>query len=202
MTRMVDIYWKWMCKNFTDENKEIKWCPQPGCEYCILVKSHANVKNPVECECGTAFCVICQKKAHEPVDCEVAQRWEDKNTAESENVTWIMANCKTCPNAKCKKPIEKNQGCNHMTCRSCGHDFCWVCLDLWKNHGSATGGYYKCNKFEDMKKDKEFVKKQTAIEESKNELARYTFHFERYMNHEKAEAIARKMIPVMHDKIE
>jgi len=27
MTRMIDIYWKWMCKNFTDENKEIKWCP-------------------------------------------------------------------------------------------------------------------------------------------------------------------------------
>lgn len=37
-----------------------------------------------------------------------------KNTAESENVNWIIANCKQCP--KCKKNIEKNQGCNNIKC--------------------------------------------------------------------------------------
>lgn len=40
--------------------------------------------------------------------------WISKNSAESENVTWIMANTKPCP--KCHRPIEKNQGCMHMTC--------------------------------------------------------------------------------------
>ena len=72
----------------------------------------------------------------------------EKCSAESENVTWIIANTKKCP--KCRKPIEKNQGCNHMTCRKtaqgCGHEFCWLCLGPWKDHGNATGGYYKCNK--------------------------------------------------------
>lgn len=44
-----------------------------------------------------------------------------------------------------------------MVCRKpqgCGHDFCWICLDPWKDHSEKTGGYYKCNKF-DPKGEKE-----------------------------------------------
>jgi ariadne-1 len=33
-----------------------------------------------------------------------------------------------------------------MTCRSCKHDFCWICMGPWSDHGANTGGYYKCNK--------------------------------------------------------
>lgn len=40
--------------------------------------------------------------------------WIRKNSAESENLNWILANTKPCP--KCKRPIEKNQGCMHMSC--------------------------------------------------------------------------------------
>merc|ERR1712154_518295 len=51
--------------------------------------------------------------------------------------------------------IEKNQGCNHMTCRKhaggCGHEFCWLCKGDWSKHGSATGGYYQCNIYEKNK---------------------------------------------------
>lgn len=88
-----------------------------------------------------------------------------------------------------------------MTCRSCNHGWCWVCMEPWADHGSATGGYYKCNKFDEISKDPEFQKKQSKVEESKNELARYTFHFERFMNHEKSEKLAKKLLLVMEHKI-
>ena len=116
MKKATDIYWKWLCKSFTDENKSIRWCPELGCDVCILLKEYATVQNPVECECGAKFCIYCSKLSHDPVDCEVALRWDEKNTSESENMTWILANTKPCPAKNCGKPIEKNQGCNHMTC--------------------------------------------------------------------------------------
>ena len=39
---------------------------------------------------------------------------------------------KQCP--KCKIPISKNGGCKHMSCRKCGNEFCWSCLEKWHLH--------------------------------------------------------------------
>ena len=72
------------------------------------------------------------------------KKWIIKNSAESENLNWILANTKPCP--KCKRPIEKNQGCMHMTCSQCSHQFCWLCLAAWAEHGERTGGFYACNR--------------------------------------------------------
>jgi hypothetical protein len=46
---------------------------------------------------------------------------------------WILANTKPCPD--CKRPIEKNMGCMHMTCSQCKTEFCWMCQGRWKDHG-------------------------------------------------------------------
>lgn len=72
-------------------------------------------------------------------------KWLQKNSAESENANWILANTKPCP--KCKRPIEKNQGCMHMVCTQCRSEFCWLCLGNWAEHGERTGGYYSCNRW-------------------------------------------------------
>lgn len=78
------------------------------------------------------------------VDCATVKKWMIKNSAESENLNWILANTKGCP--KCKRPIEKNQGCMHMTCSQCRFDFCWLCLAPWADHNERTGGFYACNR--------------------------------------------------------
>ena len=124
-----------------------------------------------------------------------------KNSAESENVTWIMAKTKSCPN--CRKSIEKNQGCNHMTCRLCSNEFCWLCLGKWSDHGQATGGYYNCSKYEDLKKggDKKISSEEAQRNAAKNELEKYMFYFERFNNHDKAEKHARTLRPVIKAKI-
>ena len=53
-------------------------------------------------------------------------------------IKWLEKKTKRCP--KCSEPIEKNAGCNHMTCR-CGHQFCWLCLGPFPN--------CNCGHFED-----------------------------------------------------
>jgi hypothetical protein len=73
------------------------------------------------------------------------RKWITKNSAESENLNWILANTKPCP--KCYRPIEKNQGCMHMTCSQCRHEFCWLCNGTWSEHGERTGGFYACNRY-------------------------------------------------------
>lgn len=133
-----------------DNDKSIKWCSHKGCEMCFIVASF-NSEMSVECECGFETCLLCSNEKHMPAICDIRRIWEIKSNAESENLTWIIANTKGCP--KCGKPIEKNQGCNHMHCQMCQHDFCWMCLGVWKDHGSATGGYYKCNKYDENKVD-------------------------------------------------
>jgi len=61
------------------------------------------------------------------------------------NLLWLAANTKKCP--QCKAFIEKDDGCNHMACKRCRHDFCWICMQPWREHSNKTGGYYKCNRF-------------------------------------------------------
>lgn len=38
---------------------------------------------------------------------------------------WKKDNTQPCPN--CKAPIQKNDGCSHMTCKACAFEFCWIC---------------------------------------------------------------------------
>ena len=73
---------------------------------------------------------------------------DEKETSESlAHRLWLKANTKACP--ACSTPIEKIDGCNHMTCQrvTCRHEFCWICLERWDRHGTNTGGYYRCNRF-------------------------------------------------------
>jgi len=176
-------YKKVFYKSFTDGNKTLRWCPFPNCDY--LVENVSLVPIEVNCKCGNSFCFSCGLPNHLPATCEMLKKWIIKTSTDGESMTWILAHTKQCP--KCTKPIEKNQGCNHIKCCRCGHEFCWVCLDSWKVHNYQTGGYYKCNRFNEPD-----IKETQKREKAKTNLAKYTFYFQRYDNHEKAEKLAIK----------
>ena len=42
-------------------------------------------------------------------------------------------NIKDCP--KCTTPMEKTEGCNHMTCAGCKAHICWVCMAVFDTDG-------------------------------------------------------------------
>lgn len=89
-----------------------------------------------------------------------------------------------------------------MTCKMCGYEFCWLCSGKWSEHGQKTGGYYNCNKYEEMKKsNKQLSQEEKKRESAKHELDKYIFYFERYNNHDKAEKHARQLKPVIKTKI-
>ena len=185
-------YKKAIINNFTDFNLDLRWCPRPNCGICVLSPGHS--MKEIQCECSYVFCFKCGLEGHRPCDCQTIDIWTKKNNSESENVKWLIANTKQCP--ECHKYIEKNQGCNHMTCRKeaggCGYEFCWICLGEWKPHGSS---YYQCTKFD---KDK-VTSKEEMVKNAKLELEKYVFYFDRFMNHQRSQALGVKLKEILKE---
>ncbi|XP_023548739.1 probable E3 ubiquitin-protein ligase ARI8 [Cucurbita pepo subsp. pepo] len=175
-------YARYLLRSYVEDNKKTKWCPAPGCEHAVLFDA-GNGNYDVSCLCTYGFCWKCTEEAHRPVDCATVEKWILKNSAESENMNWILANSKPCP--KCKRPIEKNQGCMHMTCTPpCTFEFCWLCLGAWSDHGERTGGFYACNRYEVAKQDGVYDEAEKRREMAKNSLERYTHYYERWASNQ------------------
>ncbi|KAL3578953.1 hypothetical protein D5086_020457 [Populus alba] len=169
---------RYFIRSYIEDNRKTKWCPAPGCDYAVdfIVGSGSY---DVTCRCAYSFCWNCTEEAHRPVDCGTVAKWILKNSAESENMNWILANSKPCP--KCKRPIEKNQGCMHITCTPpCKFEFCWLCLGAWSDHGERTGGFYACNRYETAKQEGVYDEAEKRREMAKNSLERYTHYYERW----------------------
>ncbi|KAL5703024.1 RBR-type E3 ubiquitin transferase [Ranunculus cassubicifolius] len=171
-------YSRYLLRSYVEDNKKTKWCPAPGCDYAVDFEAGSGSYD-VSCKCTYGFCWNCTEEAHRPVDCGTVAKWILKNSAESENMNWILANSKPCP--KCKRPIEKNQGCMHITCTPpCKFEFCWLCLGSWSDHGERTGGFYACNRYETAKQEGAYDETEKRREMAKNSLERYTHYYERW----------------------
>ena len=100
------------------------------------------------------FCFSCLEPVHWPLKCERMKEWKERITEEIGEIDtpngdfnelaqnmWLKANTRPCPH--CKAPIEKNDGCNHVVCKSCSFEFCWVCMKAWYLHTiETTDGKY------------------------------------------------------------
>lgn len=113
------------------------WCAH-GCGWGgQLINAEAPIFTCRHCRRRT--CARHQVRWHDGMTCASYDSKLQTDREEQENQTWLRAHSKNCP--KCNVPIEKNHGCNHMTCRHCKHEFCWVCLvdyTLIRENGSRS----------------------------------------------------------------
>jgi len=176
---------KFTIDHFISCNNTYRYCPGVGCDRIIeMIDSSVLSITCTNRNCQKSFCWKCSQDSHHPAPCKVAEAWSQKNAGQTDDdMKWIISNSKKCPG--CGFYIERNQGCNHMTCRhpNCGHEFCWMCGADWNTHGSATGGFYKCNIYEAKKADKSVYDRERKAQLFQEELKKYRFYYERYMNH-------------------
>ena len=192
-------YSQYLIRFYIESNKKYKWCPSADCVYAMEFCEGGDEEcYDVCCHCNNGFCWNCMDDAHRPVDCETVAKWQLKNSSEAENTAWLLVNTKPCP--KCGKPIEKNQGCMHMTCRDpCGHEFCWMCLGTWKEHGERTGGFYGCNTFQKNKEEGKYNEDEDIRKRAEKHLEKYTHYYERWAGNESSRKQAVKDLKQMQN---
>lgn len=76
--------------------------------------------------CGEKTCVHHKIRWHTGMTCAEYDLSLTKGKKEIATDRWLQTNTKQCP--KCKAKIQKNGGCDHMTCGGCRYEFCWECL--------------------------------------------------------------------------
>jgi len=99
---------------------EFHHCPTPD---CAQVYRAAPAGTILQCpSCLVHICSACHTEEHDGLTCEERDAAEDKLFHE-----WAATHdVKNCPG--CKTPIERSEGCNHMTCIRCQTHICWQCL--------------------------------------------------------------------------
>jgi len=187
-------YRHFQARSFVDDNPNIKWCPAPECGRAVFCEKKTK---SVLCSCGTKFCFKCQELDHAPCTCEELVEWRSKERDDSETGNWIVANTKSCP--KCNGQIEKDGGCNHMSCSQCSYEFCWICLDEWKNHSNQTGGYYACNRY----KAEELGEKleSSSRNEARRALEKYMAYYTNFVAHRESAKFEKRLKDISEAKM-
>jgi len=118
------------------------FCPKPKCRTGFILDNKCQ-KRKLKCineECGFEWCSKCRKKwkkGHKK-KCKGKQQIEIQLKKIDKKK---RCKSKKCPS--CRVMITKIDGCRHMKCKYCSHEFCWECL---KNYGNCK---YGCPGYED-----------------------------------------------------
>lgn len=108
--------------------------------------------------CSLSFCCECRAGWHGLSPCaDLASRWRAADEAgraalrakhgprvmeEVESAQWVVEHTRPCPS--CSAAVEKNGGCNHMACRSCSYEWCWLCNRKYEQGHYGVGS---CSQF-------------------------------------------------------
>ncbi|XP_051147152.1 probable E3 ubiquitin-protein ligase ARI2 isoform X3 [Andrographis paniculata] len=181
---------RFLLESYIEDNKMVKWCPSaPHCGNAIRVENDEFCE--VECSCGFQFCFSCSSEAHSPCSCMMWELWTKKCRDESETVNWITVHTKPCP--KCHKPVEKNGGCNLVSC-ICGQAFCWLC-------GGATGRDHTWSHITNHSCGRYKEDSEQKAERAKRDLYRYMHYHSRYKAHTDSFKQENRLRETIKDKV-
>lgn len=107
--------------------RELQYCHTPDCPQVYRISDDGSV---FQCSsCLMPVCTTCQVISHDGLTCNDYRELSKEGSAEFK--IWMKQNkVKPCP--KCKTPIQKSYGCNHMECSACKTHFCWFCMGTFK----------------------------------------------------------------------
>jgi len=118
------------CENF-------KFCPNADCGHGFQIQMSCVKVDGISCpHCTTKFCPGCNGDPHPGKTCVENQKFlHEQVWGALENEVFMQRESKQCP--FCLVWIEKNEGCDHMTCHHCRGEFCWNCFGNWRSHTSC-----------------------------------------------------------------
>ncbi|KAF9483035.1 hypothetical protein BDN70DRAFT_789890, partial [Pholiota conissans] len=104
--------------------QELRYCTTPDCKQIYRKCSNrAVLKCPA---CFSTICPMCDEESHEGMTCEERERHLNDQLDDDVARRYGIRKC-----PQCSAPIQKNGGCDHMTCRQCEAHICWICMGLF-----------------------------------------------------------------------
>ena len=112
-------YQRWLRLCLQKKHSAYRSCPR-----CEHQQKGWSLLPAMRCDqCGAHFCYH-HSNAHPPsVSCRAYTRTQKEGVKEAMRVIGLTT--VSCPS--CAAPVEKESGCNHMTCSQCSAEFCWLC---------------------------------------------------------------------------
>jgi len=121
-----------------------RWCPKPDCNTAVIADPLHPEFPCIVCtkeDCQTKFCYECSREWHPNLTCKENEKL-NKTSKERKSDKW-RKNHKVRKCAQCGMDIQKDSGCNHMKCTTCGYEFCWICMEQFTPdhyiNGSCAG---------------------------------------------------------------
>ena len=158
--------------------KSLAQCPH--CDFKMLFENSEEklfrCQNP-DCLCVT--CRFCKEENHLPLRCSEVEKKSDANSRHAVEEAMTNARVRSC---KCGQRYYKTEGCNKMTCTSCGGLSCYVCrADIPKktdyghfcqhprNPGQGCpSNCGKCNLFSNSEEDDALAVKDAGLAAAKS----------------------------------
>ncbi|MEW5320281.1 MAG: hypothetical protein WDW38_011363 [Sanguina aurantia] len=176
--------------------QDIVYCPRAGCQTVCIEDGDHLAQCPT---CFFAFCSLCGESWHAGTQCmdpatalEILAKRNQRGGGENriadarkeldllnqmKSLKLMAETTRRCP--MCDMGIDKSEGCNKMTCLSCGTFFCWKCLSIIEGYDHF--GRDSCSMFD------------------LEEIQRWNAQMQEHAPPREAVAEARHMVGLMRD---